>query len=201
MDSPRLHEPLPDTTLHVVIDMQDLFDSHPDWGGAALRQILPNVLRLVEHRPERAVYTRFWPPPDAASAVGRWRRFYERWPRTTLAKAGNHVVELVPELRGPAERGRVVVKTTYSAFTASAFQRLLAAEQPSCLLFSGVETDMCVLATVFDAIDLGHRVVVATDAVGSADPGAHQATLAKLLPRFDAQVECATTEAIIAGWP
>src|SRR5690606_19594780 len=87
-NSSPLHEPLPDDTLHVVVDMQQLFDSHPDWGSPALRRILPNVQRLVRHRPERTVYSRFVPPHEAAEALGRWRRYYERWPGVCLAACG-----------------------------------------------------------------------------------------------------------------
>ena len=195
-----LNDPLPAATLHVVVDMQDLFDTNPDWGGGAVRNILPNVLALVRHRPERAVFTRFWPATEAQAASGQWRRLYERWPRVTLAASGIGVVELVPELKDWARRGRVIDKTAYSTFTSPAFGTILAAERPPCLLFTGVETDMCVLASVFDAVDSGHRVVIATDAVGSADRAAHEATLERLLPRFDAQVECVPTQAILANW-
>ena len=197
----RLHEPLPAATLHVVVDMQALFDSHPDWGSDCVRQVLPNVLALVRHRPERALYTRFVPPGEAREAPGRWRRTYERWPGATLAAAGAQAVELVAELADLARRGRVVDKSTYSAFASPAFMAALAAERPECLLFSGVETDQCVLASLLAAVDLGHRVVLAEDAVASAHAAAHEATLAHLLPRLDAQVECASTAAILASWP
>lgn len=195
-----LHEPLPPDTLHIVVDMQRLFDTHPDWGSPALRRILPNVLRLVRHRPAQAVYTRFVPAREAAEAPGRWRRYYERWPGVCTKVCGAEYVELLPELQTEAKRGRVVDKPVYSAFQVPAFASLIEAERPSCLLFSGVETDMCVLSTLLQAVDLGYRSVVASDAVASAEPEAHDAALRLLLSRFDAQVECATTDAILENW-
>lgn len=199
-NSSPLHEPLPDDTLHVVVDMQQLFDSHPDWGSPALRRILANVQRLVRHRPERTVYSRFVPPHEAAEAPGRWRRYYERWPGVCLAACGEHYVELLPELQAEAEKGWIVDKPVYSAFQAPAFIEILETQRPSCLLFSGVETDMCVLSTLLVGVDLGFRAVVARDAVASARPEAHEATLSVVLSRLDAQIEFADTGTILANW-
>ena len=39
-------------------------------------------------------------------------------------------------------------------------------------IVSGSETDVCVLATVLDAVDMGYRVIIARDAVcSSSDEG------------------------------
>lgn len=198
--SAPLHEPLPADTLHIVVDMQQLFDSHPDWGSPVLREILPKVLKLVRHRPDRAVYTRFVPPHEPSQAPGRWRRYYERWPGVCLAACGEQYVELLPELQAEATRGWIVDKTVYSAFQAPAFVELIEAQRPSCLLFSGVETDMCVLSTLLQGVDLGYRTVVASDAVASAATEAHEVTLSVVLSRLDVQVEFADTEAILANW-
>ncbi|MGO7770942.1 isochorismatase family protein, partial [Rhizobium ruizarguesonis] len=37
------------------------------------------------------------------------------------------------------------------------------------LIFSGVENDVCVYASVLDAVDAGYRVILAKDAVASGD--------------------------------
>ncbi len=40
-------------------------------------------------------------------------------------------------------------------------------------MVSGSETDVCVLATVLDAVDLGYRVIVVRDAVCSSSDEGH----------------------------
>ena len=68
------------------------------------------------------------------------------------------------------------------------------------LVFSGVETDICVLGSVLDAVDRGYRVVIASDAVTSSDLASHEATLGRICRRFDVQIELATTEEVLAAW-
>ena len=72
--SAGLHSGIGANALHVVIDMQELFDSHPDWGVADLRRILPQVLRLAEAHPHRTAYTRFVPPHSPEEAAPSWQR-------------------------------------------------------------------------------------------------------------------------------
>jgi len=62
------------------------------------------------------------------------------------------------------------------------------------LIVSGVETDYCVLSAVFHAMDLGYRVVVVTDAVGSSQPNSHQATLDYVFRRFDNIIDLVDTD-------
>ena len=65
---------------------------------------------------------------------------------------------------------------------------------------SGVETEVCVLATAMSAVDLGYRTVIAVDAVASSMPESHRACLEHVYPRFDQQVELARVEEILAAW-
>ena len=58
----RLFGPIPANAIHLVVDMQELFRSHEDWGTPALTEIVPPILRLLEARPERACFSRFMPP-------------------------------------------------------------------------------------------------------------------------------------------
>ena len=80
------------------------------------------------------------------------------------------------------------------------FARHVAAEAPGALVHSGVETDVCVLATAMSAVDLGYRTVIATDAVASSVSESHDACLAHVYPRYDQQIELADVSAVLAAW-
>lgn len=68
------------------------------------------------------------------------------------------------------------------------------------LIVSGAETDVCVLAAVLGAVDLGYRVIVATDAVCSSSDETHDYLLRLYQTRYGHQVETAEIEEIIQAW-
>jgi nicotinamidase-related amidase len=193
-------EPLGHRVLHVAVDMQRLFAEPTAWQVPALAAILPNVEWLARERTAQTLFARFLVPPSAAEAPGRWRRHYERWASVAGDRLDPALLDLVAPLDALAAPERIVDKRSYSVFAAEGFAGMLAHRGVDTLVFTGVETDICVLASVLDAVDLGLRVVVVSDAVTSADLGVHALVLERLLPRLDAQVEIATTEAVLAAW-
>jgi nicotinamidase-related amidase len=197
--SSGLHAPLGRTALHLVIDMQVIFDSHPEWGMADLRRILPQVLRLTEAQPARTVCTRFVPARRAEEAIGIWQRYYRHWQSATLDQAGVGVVDLVPELARLPIAG-LIDKPGFSAHSSPDFLPLLREREIDTLVLSGVETDVCVWATAMTAIDQGLRVVIASDAVASGDLNGHQAILHLAAERFGLQIDLASVDEILAGW-
>lgn len=188
-------------TALVVIDMQRLFAEHPEWRVRSLPTVLPNVARLVDHRPGAALYTRFLTPARADGTHGSWRRYYRRWRSVTRSRLDPALLELVPPLAERADAEAVFDKATFSSFGSAAFGCELTLRRIDTLILAGVETDVCVLATALAAVDLGYHVVIAADAVTSAAVSAHRAVLERLLPRFEMQIEAATTDEIIAAWP
>lgn len=194
----RLFDPIPATAIHMVVDMQELFRSHPDWGSASLTSLVAPIKRLLAARPDSAYFSRFIPPHESEYAVGAWQRYYRRWDRVTLARMDPALVEIIEELRPWAQR--LVDKTGYSALGNPEFRRIVGTGPDHCLILSGVETDVCVLSTVMEAMDLGLRVVLAVDAVGSSSAECHDSALRILHERFDEQVELATVDEIIAAW-
>ncbi|MCE7029984.1 cysteine hydrolase family protein [Jiella avicenniae] len=196
-----LAEPLPASAVHVVVDMQRVFAEETAWHTPGLDAILPAILRLVEHRPERTFFARFLVPARAADAPGRWQHYYERWPELTGERMDEALLDLVAPLARLAAAGRIIDKTTYSIFTPTETDGRLRAVGADTLVFSGVETDVCVLASVIDAIERGFRVVVATDALASAAEASHDRTLAHLATRLPEQIELATSSEIVRSWP
>jgi nicotinamidase-related amidase len=62
----------------------------------------------------------------------------------------------------------VIDKNRYSAFAEPRLIEHLRQRETDALIVSGSETDVCVLATVLDAVDIGYRVIVVRDAVCSS---------------------------------
>jgi nicotinamidase-related amidase len=194
-----LHAPLGRSALHLVIDMQVIFDSHPEWGMADLRRILPQVLRLTKARPDQTYCTRFIPAHRAEDAIGIWQRYYRHWQSATLDQAGWGAVELVPELAALPIAG-LIDKPGFSAHSSPDLAPLLKQREIDTLVLSGVETDVCVWASVMTAIDQGLRVVIASDAVASGDLQGHEAILHLAAERFGLQIDLASVDEILAGW-
>jgi len=69
------------------------------------------------------------------------------------------------------------------------------------LVITGAETDVCVLAAMLDAVDLGYRVVLASDALCSSSDETHDALMTLYRERFSQQIETVETATILAAWP
>ncbi|MGE0117558.1 MAG: cysteine hydrolase family protein [Dongiaceae bacterium] len=188
-------------TLHVVVDMQRLFAEATDWRVPGFADILPPILELVRAHPLHSLYTRFVTPVTAEAVTGDWQRFYARWPSVLLDRMDRAMLDLVEPLDRLAPPEAVLDKTVYSAFASAAFVAALQRRDARTLVLTGVETDVCVLATALDAVDRGLHVVIATDAVASWSPAGHRAALEAIYPRFDRQVELAAMGEIMAAWP
>jgi nicotinamidase-related amidase len=87
------------------------------------------------------------------------------------------------------------------------FTRFITPERPQDMpgmwqhyIITGSETDVCVLATVLDAVDLGYRVIVVTDAVCSSSDEGHDALLEVYHRRYTEQIETAQAETVLARW-
>jgi nicotinamidase-related amidase len=184
-------------TTHVCVDMQRIFADDTEWHTPWMERVLPRVVALAEAQPERTVFTRFIPAPEPGRGAGTWRRYYERWGNMTLARLGDGMVDLVPPLARLAPPAPIVDKAVYSPWFGGELQRRLGQLRTDTLVVSGLETEVCVLATVLGAVDFGYRVVIATDAICSSADSTHDAMLEIYGSRFGMQVETATTEEIL----
>ena len=191
---------LPGNSLVICIDMQRVFMEPGDWQCPDAETIWPNVMRLVSARPDQSLFTRFISADTPADAVGAWQRFYRHWEGVTINRLGIAPYDLHPDLAAISRPENVFDKTTYDAFDTPEFAAAVADRKPGALVMCGVETDVCVLATVFSAVDLGYRVVLARDALSSADLKTHETCLHLLESRFDLQVEIANTNDILNAW-
>lgn len=89
--------------------------------------------------------------------------------------AGSGEDEVVPELRGFADRGVVVRKSTFSGFRGTTLDADLQRLAPDVVEVAGVCTDICVLHTVYDLRVRGYEVLVHKDLVETFDAPGHDA--------------------------
>ena len=111
------------------------------------------------------------------------------------------LLELVEPLACFVPPARVIDKPANSVFSRPGFAAALKRRGFTTLVVTGGETDVCVLATVMQAIDLGFRIVLPTDALCSTSDGAHDALVDLFHARFSTQVEATTTEELLRHWP
>ena len=89
----------------------------------------------------------------------------------------------------------------YSAFAGPRLLAHLRQRRADALLVSGSETDVCVLATVLGAVDMGYRVILVRDAVCSSSDEGHDMLMRLYHNRFSEQIETADAETILSCWP
>jgi nicotinamidase-related amidase len=187
--------------VHLAIDLQRLFaDSGSPWHVPWLPRVLPQVAALAHRHPERTVFTRFIPPRAPEEMPGAWQDYYRRWHAMTRQDLDLRLLDLVEPLGAFVPPAQLCDKAVYSAFGNPKLAPWLKAQGADTLIMSGGETDVCVLATVMSALDLGFHVVLATDALCSASDRTHDALLLLYRERFSQQIATATTEQVLEAW-
>jgi nicotinamidase-related amidase len=201
MESDLPFGPLPVATAHLCVDMQNVFLERTDWHVPWMKVILPAVVELCSRAPRQTVFTRFRPPAEPRSMPGAWQRYYRRWPQFTVDAMASGLLDLVPPLRALCPPATTVDKATYSAFGSRRLVRWLQTRRTECLIITGVETDVCVLASILSAIDRGYRVIVPLDAVCSSTDEGHDSLVEQYRRRFGQQLETTSVETILRQWP
>jgi len=192
--------PLGPRTVHLCIDMQNLFAEATPWHTPWMERVLPVVALLAERHAEATVFTRFIPARHADELPGSWRRFWQRWSGLTLDRLDPRLLELVPPLARLAPPAAIVDKRRYSPFSEPELPALLRRRGVDTLIITGAETDVCVLAAVLSAVDLGYRVVLAHDALCSSSDRTHDALMTLYAERFSQQIELAGAAEILDAW-
>lgn len=152
--------------LLLLVDLQNDFLSAPGLEPAGA-EIVRRASRLVAGARALAVpvvHAMTSVDAEADDRMPHWKEL-GRW----ICVRGTPGQAAPPEL-APVATETVVLKRFFSAFSAPALDRALAAAASDTLLVAGVHLHGCVRATVLDAYQRGFSVWVAEDAVGSDDP-------------------------------
>lgn len=186
--------------VHLCVDMQRIFAKGGIWETPWIERVLPTVADLVERYAERTIFTRFITPDAPEQAPGQWRAYFERWQIATRQALGGSQLGLVPELERYVPPATVIDRPTYSAFFRSPLAEFLVARQVRTVIVSGAETDVCVLSSVLDAVNIGFRVLIVEDALCSSSDAGHDALMTMYRLRFSEQIDLVTAEALRDLW-
>lgn len=184
---------------HICVDMQRMFHEDTPWHVDWMDRILPQVEKVCARFADKTIFTRFRPPYAAQQLPGGWQDYYAKWWMMTGAHLQGDMIELVPQLKSFVPPARVFDKWTYGPWTDGKLHALLRKDAVSSLVVTGGETDVCVLATVLGAVDLGYRVTVLSDAVCSGTDTTHDAALKLLADRFSVQLMVQESGDFLAG--
>jgi len=185
---------------HLCIDMQNIFARGSIWETPWMERVLPAIAGICERYAARTVFTRFITPLHAADRPGRWQRYFTKWERATRSRLPAGQLDLVPALARFAPPAEVIDKPGYSAFVGSSLASFLAEKGVDTLVVTGAETDVCVLASVLDAVDLGFRVVIVEDGLCSSSDAGHDALMTMYRKRFAEQIELVGAEELPELW-
>ena len=186
--------------LHLCVDMQRMFLEETDWHTPWMARVLPRVERLVAAHPERTILARFIPAQHPGEGRGTWAGYYRRWASMTRDQLPPGLVDLAPGLARLTPPAEILDKTVYSPWLGTDLDARLQARGVDTLVMTGGETEVCVLASVLGAVDLGYRVFVVTDALCSSCDEAHDALLTMYHRRYGQQVHPVTTEEVLFAW-
>ena len=192
--------PLDERCAHLCVDVQRMFAEPTPWQVKWLPGVLPRICRIAALHPERTFFTRFITAPRPGMRQGAWKHYYERWASMTIEQLDTEMLDLVPELRLFAPPAEIIDKPVYSPWMATDLHARMQDRGIDTLVITGGETEVCVLAAVMGAIDLGYRVVLAKDAICSSADETHDAMVDIYCERFQMQVEAVDTEVILQAW-
>jgi ureidoacrylate peracid hydrolase len=195
----------PQQCVLMVVDMQNDFCAPggyidrtmgKDVGAAAT--LLPKLSALIEHA--RAAHVPIvWLRADYS---------HDRIPDSMAVKLAARGIQAEcckPGTWGfewygvqPAASEPIVTKHSYSGFVATDMQDVLQALGRRTIVFTGVQTQVCVESTLRDAHARGYFCVAVQDAVGSHTAALHAATLDNVRFLFGDVCDAAD---VLAAWP
>ena len=180
---------MPAASLHLCIDMQRMFAERTSWASEGVAKALPGCLAIAGIMPERTTFLRFIPPASPRAAPRMWAAYFERWRDLPLDRLPAELLDLVAPLRELVPPAAVFDKMTFSGFGSPPFVEHLQRQRTEAILVTGVDSDICVLATLLDAIDAGYRCILVEDAIAGPDEPAHRAVVDHIARRLEDFVE------------
>jgi nicotinamidase-related amidase len=184
-DDPRMTNTLPalDRTAVIVIDMHRGSLEPPGTvfvpGGATVVPVLAALLAEARSVGVPVIHIVHQIHPDGSDANSPFWREAETvgslYPNVREQVIGSRWTEIADGLT--ADGDYVLPKKRYGAFSGNGLDFLLSNLGIETLVLTGVETEICILATAYHAFNVDYRVVVASDGTAGLEPDLAEAAL------------------------
>lgn len=177
----------------LVVDLQKGFTDPTCGPGFEMPEVIDATARLVAaaHASEVPVVFTTIAFPDGQDPL-----WLTKMPAMSQLRQGTDWVQIDPAA-GITENDSVVVKQSASAFCGTDLEQRLHGEGVDTVVVCGATTSGCVRATVVDAISIGLRPFVVTDAVGDREVPPHDAALLDIQAKYGQVVAMETALAIL----
>ncbi len=183
-------------TALLVIDMQNDFCSPNglyDKLGKDIepyRKIIPNVKRLIKACRKKDItifFTRATREPSGIDSLHTRHKLLPENRRFTAEKdlcvEGTWGSEIIPELKSTPE-DYIVRKRRDSAFQDTSLRLLLTSLDKNILVFSGIDTQICVESTIRDGFNQDFDIIVISDCTASINENFHASSLEEIGTAF-----------------
>jgi ureidoacrylate peracid hydrolase len=180
----------------LVIDMQNGYctpgGSYEKYGGNiganlnSYRQIIPNIARLIATSRELHIPVFYTQQVREESGIDLFTRLHRIVPerraeflRIPACIRGTWDAAIIDELQ-PTNHDHIVVKRRDSSFQDTELDLWLRSTYVDTIIFTGVDTAICVENTLTDAFNIGYDVILVEDATASSWQKIGQATIRKV---------------------
>jgi ureidoacrylate peracid hydrolase len=176
----------------IVVDMQNGFVSK---GGSYdkigmntpnYREIIPKLKDLIEYCRSMEIPIFYTEAVKEASGIDMLTKIHNFLPKSRQERMkvpicirGTWDGVTIDELK-PKENDPVVIKRRDSAFQDTEFRVWLQSEGINLLVFTGIDTSICVETSLRDGFNIGYDVMIISDATASGDKRHYETTLERV---------------------
>ena len=162
--------------LLLVIDMQNVYKPGEPWECPSMMASASNIRKLIEPGAGGQTACTRLTAPEKPTAP--WQQYNDA---SASINNSRYLNEIIKELQPYTAAYPVYEKSVYSSFKIPELHRM--ASQSEHVLLSGVVAECCILATLMEAIDLGHKVIYLADCI-SGQTKQNEASICKIAESF-----------------
>ena len=176
----------------IVIDMQNGFVAKGGsydkigYNTALYREIIPKIKDLIEFCRSMGIPVFYTEAVKEASGIDILTNVHNILPKSRqerlkvpICVRGTWDGVTIDELK-PNERDPVVLKRRDSAFQDTDFRIMLQSQSINFLVFTGIDTSICVETSLREGFNTGYDVAIISDATASGDKRHYETTLERV---------------------